>query len=37
MNDSLARGVRVSWTAEGFARIHRMAEAEKLFEAMGLL
>ena len=28
---------RVSWTAQGFARIHRMAQAEKRFEAMGLL
>ncbi len=36
-NASLDRGVMVSWTAEGRARIHRMAEAEKRYKAMGLL
>ncbi len=27
----------VSWTGEGWAHIHRMSEAEKNYEAMGLL
>jgi hypothetical protein len=36
-NDRLARGVMVSWTGEGWARIHRMAEAEKRYKAIGLL
>ena len=31
------RGVMVSWTGEGWARIHRMSEAEKRYRAMGML
>ncbi len=36
-NERLDRVVMVSWTGEGWARIHRMAEAEKRYKAMGLL
>ena len=33
----LNRGIRVSWSAEGFAQIDAMDAAEKRFEATGLL
>ncbi len=33
----LDRGIHYLWTGEGFMRIHRMAEAEKRYQAMGLL
>jgi hypothetical protein len=36
MNELLSRCM-VSWTAEGFNRIHVMGEAEKRYQAMGLL
>ena len=36
-NERLDRGVMVSWTGEGWARIHRMAEAERRYMAIGLL
>ena len=36
-DERIKQGVMVNWTGEGFMRIHRMAEAEKRFEAMGLL
>lgn len=35
--EAARRRLCISFTAEGFARIHRMAEAERHFEAMGLL
>jgi len=37
MNSLIARRIMVSWTGEGFAPIHRMADAEKYYRAMGLL
>lgn len=37
MNRRFERGMTVSWTGQGWLHIHRMCEAEKRYEALGLL